>query len=148
MARIRRIVHPTDYSPASTPALRKALELAKDSKATLVIVHVLPTLPIVGDAYIAPTVYDEMLRAHRAQAEKSLDRLVKRARAAGVRATGAVIENGSVADLIVRFAKRQKADLILMGTHGHGIIARALLGSVAERVMSRAPCPVMTVRGK
>jgi threonine dehydratase len=69
------------------------------------------------------------------------------ARAAGVKATGTVIENGSVADQIGRFAKRQKADLIGMGTHGHGIIARALLGSVAERVMSRAPCPVMVVRG-
>ena len=148
MARIRRIVHPSDFSSASGPALRKALELAKQNSGTLLIVHVLPTLPIVGDAYIAPNVYDEMLRAQRAQGEKGIERLVKRARAAGVKATGTVIENGSVADQIARYAKRQKADLILMGTHGHGILARALLGSVAERVMSRAPCPVMVVRHK
>ncbi|MBM3219211.1 MAG: universal stress protein [Candidatus Rokubacteria bacterium] len=148
MARIRRSVHPTDFSPASGPALRKALELAKDNAATLLILHVLPALPVVGDAYIAPTAYDEMLNAQRAQAERSMERLVKRARAAGVRATGTVLDSGAVADQIARFAKRQRADLIVMGTHGHGILARALLGSVAERVINRAPCPVMTVKGR
>lgn len=148
MARIRRIVHPTDFSSASGPAFKKALELAKDNNATLAIVHVLPALPLVGDAYIAPTTYDEMLRAQRAQAEKSMERLVKRARAAGVRAAGTVLDSGGVADQIARFAKRQRADLIVMGTHGYGIVARVVLGSVAERVISRAPCPVMTVRGR
>jgi nucleotide-binding universal stress UspA family protein len=148
MARIRRIVHPTDFSPASGPAFKKALELAKQNNATLVIVNVLPTLPVIGDAYIPPATIDEMLRAQRAQAEKAMDRLVKRARAAGVRATGVVLDNGSVVDAIVRFAKRQKADLIVMGTHGHGVLARMLLGSVAQRVVSKAPCPVMLIRGK
>ena len=148
MARIRRIVHPTDFSPASAPAFKKAIELAKDDKATLSMVHVLPALPIVGDAYIAPTAYDEMFRAQRAQAEKGMERLVSRARAAGVRATGTVLENGAVADQIARFSKRQGCGLIVMGTHGYGILARALLGSVAERVINKAPCPVMTIKGK
>jgi nucleotide-binding universal stress UspA family protein len=48
----------------------------------------------------------------------------------------------------VRFAKRQRADLIVMGTHGHGALAKIVLGSVAERVISQASCPVMTVRGR
>jgi nucleotide-binding universal stress UspA family protein len=148
MARIRRSVHPTDFSSASGPAFKKALEIAKDNNASLAIIHVLPALPIVGDAYIAPAAYDEMLNAQRAQAERSMERLVKRARAAGVRATGTVLDSGAVADQIARFAKRQRADLIVMGTHGHGIFARALLGSVAERVINRAPCPVMTVKGR
>jgi nucleotide-binding universal stress UspA family protein len=148
MARIRRIVHPTDFSPASGPAFKKAVELAKDDNAALAVVHVLPALPIVGDAYIAPTAYDEMLRAQRRQAEQHLARLVKRARAAGARASGTVIDSGAVADQIARVARRQGADLIVMGTHGHGIIARALLGSVAQRVISRASCPVMTIKGK
>jgi nucleotide-binding universal stress UspA family protein len=148
MARLRRIVHATDFSPASGPAFRKALEVAKDNGATLVIVHVLPALPMVGDAYIAATAYDEMLNAHRAQADRTMERLVKRARAGGARATGVVIGTGAVADQIARFAKRQRADVIVMGTHGHGIIARALLGSVAERVIARASSPVMTVRAR
>jgi nucleotide-binding universal stress UspA family protein len=148
MARIRRLVHPTDFSPASGPAFRKALELAKQNGATLLIVHVLPTLPMVADAYMAASAYDEMLRAQRLQAEKAMGRFVKRARAAGVRATGHVVDFGAVSEAISRFAKRQRADLIVMGTHGYGILARALLGSVAERVISRASCPVMTVRGR
>jgi nucleotide-binding universal stress UspA family protein len=148
MARIRRIVHPTDFSPASGAAFRKAVELAKENRATLLIVHVLPTLPMVGDAYMAASAYDEMLRAHRLQAEKAMDRLMKRARAAGVRVTEHVLDFGPVAESIVRFAKRQRADLIMVGTHGHGVIAKVLLGSVAERVISRAPCPVMTVKGR
>ena len=148
MARIRRLVHPTDFSPASGPALRKALELAKQNRATLLIVHVLPTLPMVADAYMAASAYDEMLRAQRLQAEKAMDRVVKRARLAGVRATGRILDFGPIAGTIARFAKRQRADLIVMGTHGHGVLAKILLGSVAERVISHAPCPVMTVRGK
>lgn len=148
MAKIRRIVHPTDFSPASSPAFRKALELAKDNGATLLIVHVLPTLPMVGDAYMAATAYDEMFRAHRRQAEQRMARVVKRARAAKVRATGTIIDVGTAAERIVAFAKRQRADLIVMGTQGLGLLARALLGSVAQRVVSHAHCPVMTIRGR
>jgi nucleotide-binding universal stress UspA family protein len=148
MPRTRRIVHPTDFSPASGPAFRKALELAKQAGATLMVVHALPTLPMVGDAYMAASAYDEMLRSHRRQAEQQMERVVKRARAAGVRASGTVVDLGTPAERIVAFAKRQRADLIVMGTHGLGVLARALLGSVAQRVMTHAHCPVMTVRGR
>jgi nucleotide-binding universal stress UspA family protein len=148
MARMRRIVHPTDFSPASAPAYRKAVELAKDSGASLLVVHVLPSLPMLPDAYIAATAYDDMLQAHRRQADHEMQRVVKRARAAGVKATGTVVEVGVAAEQIVRFAKRQAADVIVMGTHGHGALARAILGSVAERVLSRAHCPVLTVRAR
>jgi nucleotide-binding universal stress UspA family protein len=148
MARMRRIVHPTDFSPASAPAFRKALELAKDNGARLLLVHVLPSLPMLPDAYIAATTYDDMLQAHRRQADGQMQRLVKRARAAGVKATGTVVDVGVAAEQIVRFAKRQGAGVIVMGTHGHGALARAVLGSVAERVVPRAHCPVLTVRGR
>jgi nucleotide-binding universal stress UspA family protein len=148
MARIRRIVHPTDFSPAAGAAFGKAIELAKANRASLAIVHVLPTLPMVADAYMAASAYSEMLGAQRRQAEKARDRLVRRARAAGVRVTGQILNFGPVSESIVRFAKRQRAGLIVMGTHGHGVLAKILLGSVAERVIGRASCPVMTVRGR
>jgi nucleotide-binding universal stress UspA family protein len=148
MPRVRRIVHPTDFSPASGPAFKKAVDMAKADGAALSIVHVLPAIPIVGDAYIAPTAYDEMLRGQRRQAEQDMDRLVKRARTAGVRVTGTVIDSGAVADQVVRAAKRQGADLIVMGTHGYGMLKRAVLGSVAERVINQSSIPVMTVKGK
>jgi nucleotide-binding universal stress UspA family protein len=148
MARMRRIVHPTDFSPASAPALKKALELAKDNRAGLSIVHVLPSLPMLPDTYMAATAYEHILSAHRQQAESQMQKAVKRAQAAGVKATGTVVDVGVAADQIVRFAKRQRADMIVMGTHGHGVLARVLLGSVAERVVSRAHCPVLTVRAR
>ena len=148
MARMRRIVHPTDFSPASAPAFRKALELAKENRASLSILHVLPTLPMLPDAYIAATAYEEMLGAHRRQADQKMQKVVKRAQAAGVKASGTVVDVGVAADQIVRFAKRQGADMIVMGTHGHGLLARVVLGSVAERVVSHASCPVLTVRAR
>ena len=148
MARMRRIVHPTDFSPASAPAFKKAVQLAKDNGATLAVLHVLPSLPMLPDAYIAATAYDDMLQAHRRQAESQMQKTVKRAQAAGVKATGTVVDVGVAAEQIVRFAKRQAADMIVMGTHGHGVLARVVLGSVAERVVSRASCPVLTVRAR
>ena len=98
MARIRRIVHPTDFSKASLPAFRKALELAKANNAALPILHVLPSIPMVADAYMAANAYDELLRGQRAQADKSMARLVTRARAAGVRAVGKIVDFGVVSD--------------------------------------------------
>jgi nucleotide-binding universal stress UspA family protein len=148
MARMRRIVHPTDFSPASAPAFREALELAKENRASLSVLHVLPTLPMLPDAYIAAPAYEEMLTAQRRQADQQMQKVVKRAQAAGVKATGTVVDVGVAADQIVRFAKRQGADVIVMGTHGHGLLARVVLGSVAERVVSRASCPVLTVRAR
>ena len=148
MARMRRIVHPTDFSPASAPAFKKAVQLAKDNGATLAVLHVLPSLPMLPDAYIAATAYDDMLQAHRRQAESQMQKTVKRAQAAGVKATGTVVDVGVAAEQIVRFAKRQADDMIVMGTHGHGVLARVVLGSVAERVVSRASCPVLTVRAR
>ena len=84
----------------------------------------LPTLPIVGDAYIAAGGYDEMLRGQRA-AGREVDGAAREARAGGRRARhGHVLDFGGGPDAIVRFAKRQRADLIVMGTHGHGVLAR------------------------
>jgi nucleotide-binding universal stress UspA family protein len=56
------------------------------------------------------------------------------------------VKTGSPLVEIVRYAKEQSVDLIVMGTHGHGLIAHMLLGSVADNVIRRAPCPVLTVR--
>ena len=146
MARTRRIVHPTDFSPASAPAFRKALELAKDNGASLLMLHVLPSLPMLPDAYVAATAYEDMLNAHRRQADDQMQRAVKRAQAAGVKASGTVLDVGVAADQIVRFAKRQGADVIVMGTHGRTGIRRMVLGSVAEKVVRTSAVPVLTIR--
>jgi nucleotide-binding universal stress UspA family protein len=83
----------------------------------------------------------------RASAQRQLDRLMRRARRAGVRATS-LLTNGPVADRIIAVARRTKADVIVMGTHGRTGIARAFVGSIAGRVVATASRPVLTIRGR
>jgi nucleotide-binding universal stress UspA family protein len=142
----RRVLHPSDFSPASRPAFRIALNLARAARADLLVAHVLPPLPLVPDAYVTPTTYQELMRGQRASAQGRLDRLVRQAKAAGVRAAGLLVEAGPPAERITRLARARRADLIVMGTHGRTGLARALLGSVAQRVVATAGCPVLTVR--
>ena len=149
MPRIKRILHPSDFSRASGSAFTKAVQLAKDNRAELVVMHVLalPVTLLAGEGYIAPAVYDEMERSSRAWATRQLDKLVGRAKKAGVRAR-AVLAEGTPPDRITRAARAHRADLIVIGTHGRTGLAKLFLGSVAVRVLSTAHCPVLTVRGR
>lgn len=144
----RRIMHPSDFSAASRTAFSKAVEMAKAARAELTIVHVLsPVMPVPGDGYISPKVYDEIAASTRAWAQKQLDKRVAKARVAGVRAKGLLMD-GIPHEQIVRAARAKRAGLLVMGTHGRSGLAKLFIGSVASRVVSAAPCPVLTVRGK
>jgi nucleotide-binding universal stress UspA family protein len=145
MPSFRRILFATDFSPASRPAFRKAMEMARAARGTLLIAHVLPVLPIMPDAYVAATTYDALLRSQRAVARKQLDRRVASARKSGVHASGILVDFGVPAERIVRLAQARRADVIVLGTHGRTGIKRALLGSVAARVVAIATRPVLTV---
>ncbi len=143
----RHIVHATDFSPASRPAFARALALARASRAPLTVVHVLaPVVPVGGEGFVLPETYEKIEVAGRAFARKQLDRLVARARRAGVRATG-LLRVGLPHAEIVRAARACGADLLVIGTHGRTGLARLFLGSVAARVVTLAPVPVLTVRG-
>ena len=144
----RRILHPSDFSRASGAAFKKAVEIAKSDRGELMLVHVVsPVVPMAGDGYVSPKMYEEIAASNRAWAQKELDKLVAKAKTSGVRAKAAVLE-GAAYDQIVRFARSKRADLIVMGTHGRSGIAKLFLGSVAGRVVAGASCPVLTVRGK
>ena len=148
MSRIRRILHPTDFSPASAPAYKRAVAMAKGNRAELLVVHVLaPSLPIVADGYVSPRVYEDMAGATRAYGKKHLDALVGKAKRAGARVKGLLLD-GVPHERIAQAARSRKADLIVIGTHGRTGFAKLFLGSVASRVLAVAPCPVLTVRGK
>lgn len=149
MSRIRTILHPTDFSRASTPAFKRAVETAKDNRAQLLIVHVLaPPAPLMmADGYVAPSVYDDMEAAARAGAQKHLRKLVEKARQSGVRVKPLLLE-GIAHERITQAARARKADLVVIGTHGRTGFARFFLGSVASRVLATSPCAVLTVRGK
>jgi nucleotide-binding universal stress UspA family protein len=144
-ASIRRILHATDFSPASAPAFKKAVELARASRARLFIVHALPPIAAVPDVYLATRMHEGLLREHRAQGQKQLARLVARARRAGVRASGRLLDSGMAHEQIVRAAASTRAQMIVLGTHGRTGLDKIALGSVAERVVTTARCPVVTV---
>jgi nucleotide-binding universal stress UspA family protein len=146
MSRIRTIMFGSDFSPASRPAFRKALELAHVTRARLLVVHVLaPVIPLMAeDSYLSSKTLDEMDVAARTAASKQLDRLLALARRARVQAT-ALIVDGTAAEQLVRTAKAKRADLLVLGTHGRTGLTKLFLGSVAARVVATASCPVLTV---
>jgi nucleotide-binding universal stress UspA family protein len=146
----RRVLHPTDFSKASNAAFLRAIAEARQSRGELLLVHVLaPVIPLAGagEGYISPSVYEQMNKSARAWAQKQMDRLLAKARTARVRVRSMLLE-GLAHEQIVRAAKRQRADVIVIGTHGRTGVARFFLGSVAARVAATAPCPVLTVRGR
>ena len=144
----RPILHPSDFSTASGPAFRKAIALAKGMRRPLLIANVVSPVTIVtGDMYMPANVWDQLERAAEQAARRGLARLLKRARAAGIRASTLLLR-GIAADRIVQAARGRRAEMIVMGTHGRTGLKGMLLGSVAARVVSHASCPVMTIRGK
>lgn len=145
---IRRIMHPSDFSTASRAAFAKAVEMAKADRAELILAHVVnPVMPVPGEAYVSPRVYEEIAATARAWGRKRLARLVAKAKASGVRAT-ALLLDGVAHERIVRAARAKRVDLLILGTHGRSGLARLFVGSVASRVVAAAPCPVLTVRGR
>ena len=143
-----RILVPTDFSPTADAALEHARALARAFGAELHLVHVfedpLLTGAVTAEAYVpaAPEVRAALMQEAR-------ERLAHRVRAGDADAlkTTTEIITGSPATAIVDHAASAGASLIVMGTHGRGGVAHLLLGSVAERVVRAAPCPVLTVRG-
>jgi nucleotide-binding universal stress UspA family protein len=148
MSRIRRILHPSDFSRASGAAFARAVAMAKTNRAELVLTHVLsPVIPMVSDGYVSPKIYEEIEASQHAGAQKQLDRLAQKAKAAGVRTRTLLLE-GMAAEQITRAARSRRADLVVIGTHGRTGLAKFFLGSVAGRVVSTASFPVLTVRGQ
>jgi nucleotide-binding universal stress UspA family protein len=146
MKRFHRILHPTDFSKASRSAFRKAVELAKLGRAELRLVHVvMPPALFLEDSFMTAMTWRELTTATRRDARRRLAPLLGRAKRARVKARAAVLE-GIPFEEIVREARRRRADLIVIGTHGRTGVARFFLGSVAARVLALAPCPVLTVR--
>lgn len=143
---MRRILFASDFSKASRKAFATAVRTAKRAHASLSIVHVLaPFLPVGPDQYVGPETWEEIDERARKWATQHLRSLATKATAAGVRATTTLVE-GTPAREITRLAKKTHADLLIIGTHGRTGLARLFLGSVANRIVATAPCPVMTVR--
>lgn len=146
MIDLHRILVPTDFSKSSRNALTYGAAFATRFGAELHLLHVVQDLALfIPEAVmLAPPMVppvEQFVTAARA----ALDRAVRELAAPDVRVIPQVAE-GTPFEEIVRFAREKDIDLIVMGTHGHTGLAHLFLGSVAEKVVRRAPCPVLTVR--
>lgn len=142
LCRFQHILVPTDFSEAGRQALRYAAAFARPCGGEITLAHVIepPPYPEFGYAHIPAKE-----AGLRQQAREKLDAQCVELTAAGVKATP-VVRHGNAFLEIAEHAREQSADLIVIAPHGCNAIARALLGSTAERVVRHAPCPVLVVR--
>jgi nucleotide-binding universal stress UspA family protein len=142
---IKRILVPVDFSDRSLQALDYAAELGRRFGAALTVLHVVEPVSPAPLAYgpmdDAGALLQELLRMGRRELERVAAKLRKRRVSSAT-----VLRVGVPYTEITGTAKRSRADLIVMSTHGRTGLARALLGSVAENVVRTAMCPVLTVR--
>jgi nucleotide-binding universal stress UspA family protein len=139
------ILCPTDFSEPAGAALSHAEDLARQYGAELIVAHVVEPL-ILPLAYGSPP---SALHAYEQSAHESAARqmklLISALRARGVNARP-VVSYGSAFDEVCRLVVEEKVDLVVLGTHGHGGIKRAFLGSTADRLIRSCACPVLAVR--
>lgn len=146
MIDLKRILVPTDFSKYSDNALTYATAFAEKFAAELYLLHVVQDLGVflpdmvTGTPPLAPPV-DQLTAAART----ALDKLVKDKQLARFQVHLEVREGPPFYE-IIRLAKEADIDLIVMGTHGRGGLRHVLMGSVCEKIVRKAPCPVLSVR--
>ncbi len=144
MASFNRILLATDFSDTSACAVEHAILLARTFGANLHVLHVLESeIPVMMDGvtYLPPNYFEEMEK----MAAERLEEVIPRADRDKLSVT-LVMRKGNPFLEVVRYARDQKMDLIVLGTHGRGAIAHVLMGSVAEKIVRKASCAVLTVR--
>lgn len=147
MILLQKILVATDFSDASEAALTYGRQLARTFDASLTVLHVVENTAARGYGadgfvFVDPAVQRDV----EAGAQKQLDALLSAEDRDILKAQTALRVSNSTALAIADFAKEANVDLIVIGTHGRGAMAHLLMGSVAERVVRTAPCPVLTVR--
>jgi nucleotide-binding universal stress UspA family protein len=143
-----KILVPTDFSIHAREAIETAIELAMAFNSSLHLVHAyyfdIPPTYIPGEA--APFInQQDILDSIRERAQESMDWLTKEIGARGIDVDGKVVL-GHASEVILAEAEQLPASTIVIGTHGHTGLKHVLLGSIAERVVRMAPCPVLTVK--
>jgi len=142
---IRNVLVATDFGEPSDVALAYGRELARAFGATLHVLHVAENLAARAAADAYPMTLPDMQRDVEDAAWKQLEGTLTPTDRKDLRAKPAVRTAINPAAAIVDYAREVNTDLIIMGTHGRGAVAHLLMGSVAERVVRTAPCPVLTV---
>lgn len=147
MVRVRTILVPTDFSEPADAAWRYACGLAERLGSRLHLLHVISHQPFAYDPWGTDNItlrVTDLLKETEAGVRKALAARVPKGRLARRTRTEAVI--GTPVDRILQAVRTSRADLVVMGTHGRGVVGHVLLGSVAERVVRQCPVPVLTLR--
>lgn len=146
MIKINKVLVATDFSDASESALLYGREFARTFGAALHVLHVVEnSMTWVGPEAVSVD-FVRLQAELEASAQNSLNRIISAEDRDQLKAVAAVRTGSSTAVEIANYAKDNGIDLILMGTHGRGMMGHLLLGNVAEKVVRTAPCPVLTVR--
>ncbi|MBZ4659398.1 MAG: UspA domain protein [Desulfacinum sp.] len=150
MIRLEKILVPVDFSEYSQKAVRYGVEIAKDRKASLTLLHVINQRIIDAVHELSVKGYKgdfvEVMRKMVSEREAELQQMVPQDWREGIPELGFEIRKGRPSEEVIKYAKEHGMDLIVVGTHGRSALASALLGSVANTVVLRAPCPVLVVR--
>ena len=142
---LKRILLPTDFSSYSATATNYACELVTKFDAELHLLHTLEVHLSSTPGFALGLALPQYVHESRAAAEKALAGVLDPQWSVGRKVVRAVVE-GSPKVEIVRYARAQAIDLIVLATHGRSGLAHVIIGSVAESVVRTAPCPVLTVR--
>lgn len=140
-AQFKKILVPLDFSSTSQKALNRAIALAQQSQATLILIHVVTFTMVAGAEQFTAIDWYQRLQD---EAKKNLQKFQKKI-PASIRSE-IMLDTGTPYDLICRAAKKKNVDLIVISTHGFSGLKHVLLGSTAERVIRHATCPVLVVR--
>jgi nucleotide-binding universal stress UspA family protein len=145
MIAIEKIVCPLDFSDFSLHALEYAINFAQQFKAKLLLLHVVDVF-LYDPAYFAPYVPDKaMFTGYEQKARTRLEEIAAAKVPQGVD-TELVVKDGRAFAEIVKVAREAKADMIVISTHGRTGLSHAMFGSTAEKVVRKAPCPVLSIK--
>jgi nucleotide-binding universal stress UspA family protein len=146
----KHILLPTDGSPHSDKGVKAGIAFAKRIKARVTTIHVVPEFRALADDSLLPTSAVELRQRFideaQARGKRIVDKVAKRAKAAGLRCGCIVAPSGLVHEQIIGAARRQKCDLILMASHGRRGLSSMLLGSETAKVLTHSKVPVLVVR--
>jgi nucleotide-binding universal stress UspA family protein len=141
---LKRILVPTDFSESARHALLYGASFAREYEGELLLLHVVENLTVGYASDLFPVPMAEVFDEISGYAKTELAKLAAEVREKGIAVRELVVQGKPSAE-IVRVAREETADMIVLGTHGKGMLDKALFGSTAERVIRRAPCPVLTV---
>ena len=145
MIKLKKVLVPTDFSESARHALTYGTSFAREYEAELTLLHVVENLTVGYASDLFPVPMQEVFQEISGYAKTELAKLGAQAREKNVSVVEHVAQGKPSAE-IIRFARETEIDMIVLGTHGKGMLDQALFGSTTERVVRRAPCPVLTVR--